>query len=85
MRRRWIAQERRFFPRAVAQQVPLLVDKYEMWVRDVTDHRYAFPTMSLAAGAQARNTSPNHRLARIDFEPEFGRQSRRIQFGFTLR
>jgi hypothetical protein len=63
----------------------LLVDKYEKWVRDVADHRYAFPTMSLAAGAQARNTSPNHRLARIDFEPEFGRQSRRIQFGFTLR
>jgi hypothetical protein len=50
LRRRWIEQERRFFPRAVAQQVPLLVDKYAMWVRDVADHRYVFPTMSLAAG-----------------------------------
>jgi hypothetical protein len=30
-------------------------------------------------GAQARNRSPNHRLARIDLEPELRRQSRRIQ------
>jgi hypothetical protein len=39
----------------------------------------------LGNGAQARNRSPNHRLARIDLEPELRCQSRRIQFGLTLR